>query len=99
MPLTSCWRNSVTAAWSPSARRSRIDGRVVDLLAVLDLEHHRRLGRVAMIVERDVAGHAGIVRGPGDDLAQLVLRRLAGGRVGVRRAERLEGGGILLAEL
>src|SRR5690349_7212082 len=92
MPLTSCWRNSVTGAlWAEAAGE--------DLLAVPDRDHDRGLGRVAMLVERDRPGDALEAGRRRDQVAQLVLRGLARVAPGLGRGQRGEAGRVLLGEL
>src|SRR5439155_14503868 len=72
--LAHAWRRA--AGIAPAARlalfASGVDGAVEDLLATLDLEHDERLGGVAIRVERDGAGDAGVVLRGGDQVAQLL---------------------------
>src|SRR5437667_12679426 len=89
-PLTSCWRNSVAGARGSGAGRSRIDRRVVDLLPALDLQHHGWLGGVPVLVQRDHPGDAGVVLGRGDQIADLLGRRLARLAPRLGRGEPLE---------
>src|SRR5580765_3540854 len=110
MPFTSCWRNSLTARrpGSTDPRRGRLlretrargssgrlDARVVDLLAVLDLDDHGRLRGVAVLIERDRPGDAGVLAGAGDQVAQRLVGRLPVRAPRLARAEVLEDLGLL----
>src|SRR6185295_10966187 len=98
-PFTSCWRNSLMRGDGPRVGHPRpvwtlvasgVDRTVEHLLAALDLQHHERLGGVAVLVQRDRAGDAVVVLGRRDQLAQLRLGGLPLRRAGLARAERLE---------
>src|SRR5262245_61266256 len=86
------WRRA--ASGSPAARQalvaSGVTGGVAPLLPALDLQHDQRLGSIAVRVQRDRAGDAGVVLRSGDQIAQLLLCGLALGAAGLRRGKAPE---------
>src|SRR5882672_3994042 len=96
IPFASCWKSSCT--WGAGVRCGGLglDRRDELVGAVLDPKEDRRLHGVPRRVQGDPPGHAREILRRRDHVAKLGARRLL--LLIPRAAERLERGGVFLAE-